>query len=71
MLIIAEDFGLFRRVTIGRQESLRDHEVAGSNPVAPTILQKKPFGENVEGLPHFGDQRYNSKLVFNSHNAMV
>ena len=25
-------------------------EVAGSNPVAPTLF---PFGENVEGLSHF------------------
>ena len=27
-------------------------EVAGSNPVAPTILQIEPFGECVEGLSH-------------------
>jgi hypothetical protein len=25
-------------------------KVAGSNPVAPTVLQIEPFGENVEGL---------------------
>ena len=25
-------------------------EVAGSNPVAPTILKKRPFGKDVEGL---------------------
>ena len=29
---------------------VRDAEVAGSNPVAPTILQKRPFGEKVERL---------------------
>ncbi len=28
---------------------------AASNPVAPTFLRKKPFGENVEGLSHCGD----------------
>ena len=28
-------------------------EVAGSNPVAPTPLDRKPFDENVEGLSHF------------------
>ena len=31
-------------------------KVAGSNPVTPTIFQKKPFGENVEGLSHCGDE---------------
>ena len=30
-----------------------DQEVAGSNPVTPTIFRKKPFGEYVEGLSHF------------------
>jgi hypothetical protein len=28
-------------------------EVVGSNPAGPTILQKKPFGETVEGLSRF------------------
>ena len=36
----------------------------GSNPVAPTILQKKPFGENVEGLSHFRDESYGFMIVF-------
>ena len=34
----------------GRERLSRSQEVAGSNPVAPTILQIEPFGENVEGL---------------------
>jgi hypothetical protein len=34
-----------------------------SNPVAPTILQKKPFGENVEGLSHCRDESYSSMSV--------
>jgi len=33
-------------------------EVAGSNPVAPTVVRNKPFGEHVEGLSHFGDESY-------------
>ena len=28
-------------------------KVAGSNPVTPTPLDRKPFDENVEGLSHF------------------
>ena len=28
-------------------------EVVGSNPAAPTQLDRKPFDENVEGLSHF------------------
>jgi hypothetical protein len=31
-------------------------EVAGSNPVAPTIFLKKPFGQQAEGLSHCGDK---------------
>ena len=27
-----------------------DHEVAGSNPVAPTVFTNEPFGEDTEGL---------------------
>ena len=30
-----------------------DQEVAGPNPVTPTILKRKPFGERVEGLSYF------------------
>jgi hypothetical protein len=33
--------------------SVRDREVAGSNPVAPTIFRFKPFGRPVEGLSQF------------------
>ena len=45
-----------------KQESVarlvRDREVAGSNPVTPTILQIGPFGENVERLSLCGDETY-------------
>ena len=34
----------------GKPELLRDQEVGGSNPLAPTILDFGPFGKNVEGL---------------------
>ena len=37
---------------------LRDQEVASSNLVTPTVCQKKPFGENVEGLSHCGNESY-------------
>jgi hypothetical protein len=33
-------------------------EVAGSNPVAPTIFRNEPFGENVEGLSHYWHKSY-------------
>ena len=33
-------------------------EVAGSNPVSPTIFQTKPFGQQVEGLSHCRDKTY-------------
>ena len=36
-----------------------DQEVAGSNPVAPTIFLFEPFDNQVEGLSHFRDQTYN------------
>jgi hypothetical protein len=42
-----------------------------SRLVAPTVFRNEPLGENVEGLSYYGDQSYNSKLVFNSHTAMV
>jgi hypothetical protein len=29
-----------------------------SNPVASTSFRKKPFGDNVEGLSYFRDERY-------------
>jgi hypothetical protein len=37
---------------------VRDQEVAGSNPVAPTQLDKKPFGQHVEGLSPFRAKSY-------------
>ena len=40
----------------GKPVKVRDQGVAGSNPVAPTFLRKKPFGENVEGLSHCGSR---------------
>jgi hypothetical protein len=33
-----------------------DHEVAGSNPVTPTVIRDEPFDENVEGLSHISDE---------------
>ena len=35
---------------------VRDVEVAGSNPVAPTFFRNMHFGENDEGLSHCGDK---------------
>jgi hypothetical protein len=35
-----------------------DHEVAGSNPVAPTSFQYKPFGQYVEGLSYCWTKSY-------------
>jgi hypothetical protein len=40
-------------------------EVAGSNPVAPTVFRKKPFGENVEGLSYFRRESCAPRIVFN------
>ena len=39
-----------RSDTEGKPSMVRDQEVAGSNPVAPTQRDRKPFGENIEGL---------------------
>ncbi len=36
------------------ERCVRDAEVAGSNPVAPTIFRNKPFGQQVKGLSHCG-----------------
>jgi hypothetical protein len=33
-------------------------EVGGSSPLTPTNVEEKPFGENVEGLSHCGDESY-------------
>ncbi len=38
------------RSSVWLERTVRDREVAGSNPVAPTFFRKKPFGKNVEGL---------------------
>jgi len=35
---------------------IRDRPENSSNPVAPTFFRNEPFGENVEGLSHFGDE---------------
>ena len=52
---------------IGRSDKTRDvaqpglarllgvQEVAGSNPVVPTVRDRKPFGENIERFSHCGD----------------
>src|SRR5262249_29212794 len=39
-----------RRSSVCLERTVRDREVGGSNPLAPTILRNKPFGEYVEGL---------------------
>jgi transposase InsO family protein len=46
-------------------------EVAGSNPVAPTVFREKPFGEYVEGLFHCDGASYRSTSVFKWHCTMV
>jgi hypothetical protein len=38
-----------------------------SRLVAPTFFRKKPFGDNVEGLSHDGDESYRSKKIFKRH----
>ena len=40
------------------ERCVRDAEAAGSNPVAPTYLQIRPFGENVKRLSLLSDQTY-------------
>jgi hypothetical protein len=44
------------RGSVWLERLVRDQEVAGSNPVAPTVFRKKPFGEHVEGLSHYGNE---------------
>ena len=39
-------------------------EVVGSNPASPTVFQKEPFDENVEGLSHCGDGSCGSQIMF-------
>jgi hypothetical protein len=41
-----------------RYPVVRDQEVAGSNPVTPSLLGKRPFGEYVEGLSLFAVGTY-------------
>jgi hypothetical protein len=53
------------------QPSLRDREVAGSNPVAPTFFRNEPFGENVEALCVCEDESYYLSIVFKSGSAMA
>ena len=40
------------------ERCVRDAEVEGSNPFAPTILRNQPFGEYVEGLSYCGAKSY-------------
>src|SRR5262249_8817106 len=49
----------------------RVQQVAGSNPVASTILRNEPFGEYVEGLFHCEDASYRSTSVFKWHCTTV
>ena len=41
-----------------------DQKVGGSNPLAPTFSQKKPFGENVEGAFHYTAMSYVVRTKF-------
>jgi hypothetical protein len=41
-----------------------DRRQLGSNPVVPTFFRNEPFGENVEGLSHCGDESCGSQIVF-------
>jgi hypothetical protein len=52
------------RKELRHAQHVRDVDVAGSNPVIPTIYRKKPFGENVEGLSHFADKSCIHDLQF-------
>ncbi|MFO0059384.1 MAG: hypothetical protein ACK57O_00760, partial [Planctomyces sp.] len=45
----------FISMTCNFNTDFRDVEVAGSNPVIPTFLQRKPFDEKVERLFLCGD----------------
>jgi hypothetical protein len=47
--------------------TVRDREVGGSNPLAPTIFRNEPFGENVEGLSHFRDKSCVIKTAVQKH----
>jgi hypothetical protein len=38
-----------------------------SNPVAPTVFRRKPFGENVEGLFHCGIEIYVIEAAVQKH----
>jgi hypothetical protein len=40
-----------------RRLMVRDREVGGSNPLAPTVFRNKPFGESVEGPSHLHERR--------------
>ena len=46
---------------------VRDVEVAGSNPVIPTIFRLKPFGQQVERLSPVRDQTYAVELPVQTH----
>src|SRR5437660_8584391 len=57
MLLYHYDTRATGRSSVWLERTVRDREVGGSNPLAPTFFRKKPFGENVEGLSHFRDER--------------
>jgi hypothetical protein len=42
-------------------------EVVGSNPAGPTIFSDQPFGEDVEGLSHCGDESYAFETAVQKH----
>jgi len=48
-----------------------DEKKSNNRLLAPTFFRNEPFGENVEGLSHCGNQSYNSELVFDSNLAML
>jgi len=49
------------------------YEVGGSNPPAPTTLDKKPFDENAKGLSHCGQETYaiHGKVQTDDFNEML
>jgi hypothetical protein len=42
-----------------------------SRLAAPTVLQIKPFGKNVEGFSHFGNDIYGLARMFNIRGLMA
>ena len=46
------------RSSVWLERLVRDQEAGGSNPLAPSVVENKPFGENVEGLSHLRGENY-------------